>query len=65
MTKVGYYFFNSSEFLFDELGSSLTFDGADDDLVAETYKFIDTIVKVTGATTGRSIDVPVRFMKRT
>ena len=56
---------NSSEFLFDELGSSLTFDGADSDSVAETYKFIDTIVKVTGATTGRSIDVPVRFMKRT
>lgn len=56
---------NSSEFLFTELGSSLTFDGADADSVAETYKFIDTIVKVTGATTGRSIDVPVRFMKRT
>lgn len=48
---------NSSEFLFDELGSSLTFN-------AKNYKFIDSIVKVTGATTGRSIDVPVRFMKR-
>lgn len=56
---------NSSEFLFTELGSSLEFDGADKDAVVETYKFIDTIVKVTGATTGRSIDVPVRFMKRT
>ena len=56
---------NSSEFLFDELGSSLPFDGVDEGTVAETYKFIDTIVKVTGATTGRSIDIPVRFMKRT
>lgn len=54
---------NSSEFLFDELGSSKTFD-ADQNGVSETYKFIDSIVKVTGATTGRSIDVPVRFMKR-
>lgn len=53
---------NSSEFLFDELGSSKTFD-AKGDGVAETYKFIDSIVKVTGATTGRSIDIPVRFMK--
>ena len=47
---------NSSSFLFTELGSTLTFN-------TKTYYYIDTMVRVTGATTGRSIDVPVRFMK--
>jgi hypothetical protein len=60
----------SSDFLFDKLGGSLTNaqktawlgTGAS---TGPTYKYIDTIVKVTGATTGFKIDVPVRFIKCT
>lgn len=27
-------------------------------------RYIDTIIKITGATTGYSIDVPVRYVKK-
>jgi len=57
----------SSNFLFDQLGGDLT--DADETkwglATGKTYKFIDTIVKVTGATTGYRIDIPVRFIKCT
>ena len=57
----------SSNFLFGQLGSELA---AGDEsgwglLSANTYQYIDTIVKITGATTGYKIDIPVRFMKKT
>jgi len=49
----------SSTFLFSELGGNLgTYEGKSD------LKFIDTIIKVQGATTGYSIDVPVKFIKK-
>lgn len=48
---------NTSSYLFDKLGNEST----DDD--GNTYQFIDSIVRVSGATTGYSVDVPVRFVK--
>ncbi|WP_293315827.1 hypothetical protein [Phenylobacterium sp.] len=48
----------TSTFLFDQIGNSSTFS-------AQSFKFIDTLVRVTGATTGYRIDVPVRFIKKT
>ena len=47
---------NSSTFLFQQIGSELTWDG-------EVYYFIDTTVQVEGSTTGYRIDVPVRLIK--
>ena len=50
--------------LFDELGStggSISFRGA----TISSHKFIDTIINVTGVTTGFSIDIPVRIVKGT
>lgn len=49
--------------LFDELGSSgtdLTVRGA----TITNYKFIDTLVNVVGVTSGYSIDIPVRIIKK-
>jgi len=48
--------------LFDEFGSSgvnLSFRGAK----LATYKYIDTNITVTGATTGNSVDIPIRIIK--
>jgi hypothetical protein len=47
----------TSTFLFDQLGTSKTVDTID-------YQYIDSVVKVQGATTGYQIDVPVRFIKK-
>lgn len=44
--------------LFNELGgSTMAIDGTN-------FLYIDTTVRVTGATTGNSIDIPVRVMKK-
>ena len=53
----------TSTYLFTQLGSTLQ----QQDLgggAANTYYYIDTIIKVTGATTGYRLDVPVRFLKK-
>ncbi len=50
----------TSTFLFTKLGSTgNTWSGA-----SGTYSYIDSIVKITGATTGYSINVPVRYVKK-
>ena len=49
---------NTSDFLFQELGGSATMT-----IDTKNYYYIDSNVRVTGATTGRSIDIPVRFTK--
>ena len=53
---------NSSSYLFQQMGSTTTtkpsVSGGGDVL------YIDSIVRVTGATTGVSIDIPVRFAKK-
>jgi hypothetical protein len=60
---------NSSTFLFTKLGSSAgsfvvggTTYGSGG---SGTLHSIDTIVKVTGGSTGRSVDIPIRFVKIT
>jgi len=50
----------TSNYLFDRLGSSFGITGAE----SYTFKFIDTIIRVTGATTGYKLDIPVRFIKK-
>lgn len=49
---------NTSTFLFQQLGDTTTMDPNS----TNVYK-IDTIVRITGATTGFRIDIPVRFVK--
>jgi len=50
----------TSTFLFTKLGTSgNTWNGA-----SGTYSYIDSIVKVTGATTGYSINIPIRYVKQ-
>jgi hypothetical protein len=51
----------TSTYLFERLGSTFTASTTDG---AKTFYFIDTIVRVTGATTGYKIDIPVRFVKQ-
>lgn len=53
-----------SNFLFDRLGSrdSTTYF-KEDGTTNQEVRLIDTIVRVSGLTTGISIDVPVRFVK--
>lgn len=46
----------STNYLFNTLGSTTTVDSV-------TVKYIDTTVRVTGATTGYRLDIPVRFIK--
>ena len=49
---------NTSDFLFEQLGNQTTIDPS-----ATAINKIDTIVRVTGATTGFRLDIPVRFIK--
>tara|TARA_Y100000592_G_scaffold78013_1_gene122546 strand:+ start:2316 stop:3275 length:960 start_codon:yes stop_codon:yes gene_type:complete len=53
-----------SDFLFNRLGSTAS-DLPGKNGVNQTYKFIDTLVKITGINTGYSIDLPIRFVKLT
>ena len=59
----------TSSSLFDELGggagSTLSVDTIADASVKKTFLYIDTTVRVTGITTGSSIDIPVRVLKFT
>lgn len=52
---------NTSTYLFNQLGSTTAMDNAEG--TTSTVNLIDTIIKVTGMTTGYSVDVPVRFVK--
>lgn len=47
---------NTNDFLFDQLGGTTTINST-------SVKYIDTIIRVTGATTGAVIEIPVRFAK--
>ena len=46
-----------STFLFTQLGSTMVINSV-------TYRTIDSTIKITGATTGYRIDVPVRYIKK-
>jgi len=47
---------NTSTYLFTTLGNSTT-------VSAKTYRYIDSVIKVMGGTTGYSVSIPVRYMK--
>lgn len=53
---------NTSSYLFTQLGGQQTWD-----VTADTqeykFKYLDSTVRVSGATTGYSVDIPVRFVK--
>jgi len=54
----------SSDALFNRLGSSKSSLSLDGFTYSDTFKYIDTTVRVTGVTTGYRLDVPVRFIKK-
>jgi hypothetical protein len=49
-------------FLFDQLGGETQLTATDSSLV--DVKFIDSTIRVMGATTGYKVDIPVRFVKK-
>ena len=57
---------STSTFLFEKLGGKATYKikGKSGSGYSGGFYYIDTMVRVTGATTGYRIDVPVRFIKR-
>lgn len=48
---------NTSTFLFNKIGSTVTINTV-------SYQYIDTRVRVTGGTTGFSLDLPIRFLRK-
>jgi len=54
----------TSDFLFDKLGSTLTDVSIDGFHLPQSFKIIDSIVRLTSATTAYSIDIPVRYIKK-
>lgn len=55
----------TSSYLFQKLGKTFTLGLKDinTDVITTTFHYIDTTVRVIGATTGNKIDIPVRFIK--
>jgi len=59
----------SSNFLFTQIGGDLSLVDFQNywggtAAATGTFKYIDTIIKITGATTGYRLDIPVRFIKQ-
>jgi len=52
----------TSTYLFEQLGSTTTITGVP--ATSMNVRYIDSNIKVTGATTGYSITVPLRFVKK-
>ena len=52
---------NTSNYLFSRLGSTINM--YDKESVVQSVYYIDSTVRVQGATTGYSVDIPVRFIK--
>ena len=57
----------SSNFLFEQIGATLTNPTDWGVLAASTksFKYIDSTIKITGATTGYRLNIPIRFIKCT
>ena len=57
----------TSTFLFEQLGSQGIADiqSGSRTLAAADYRFIDSTMRVSGITTGYTLDIPVRFVKKT
>ncbi len=54
---------NTSTYLFNKLGSTLNMVENDGTTVSQV-RYIDSIVRIKGSTTGYTVDVPVRFIKK-
>jgi len=55
---------STSTHLFDKFGGTGIALASDTNLGQDyPYKYIDTNIRITGATTGASIDIPIRFVK--
>ncbi len=52
----------SSAFLFTQLGGTSAL--RDDGSAVENVYHIDTTIRITGATTGYRVDIPIRFVKK-
>ena len=57
---------SNSNFLFDRLGSTFSTTTVETGLFnsGNTFRFIDSFIRVTAATVGVSIDVPIRYIKK-
>ena len=53
---------NTSTFLFSKLGGTTTMTNKASS-ASQSVRFIDTMVRATGMSTGYSIDIPIRFIK--
>jgi len=56
-----------STFLFNQLGTQGVTDitSGTKTLVLADYKFIDSTLRISGVTTGYTLDIPIRFVKKT
>ena len=58
----------SSDFLFNTIGQSTVSGGGTEltinQVSATNYAFIDSIIRITGVTTGYSLDIPVRYIRK-
>lgn len=55
---------NSSTFLFTQLGDTILGSALGAGVSGTTYRYIDSTVRISGATTGYRIDIPIRFLKK-
>ena len=57
----------TSTFLFNQLGTQGVADitSGTKTLVLADYKFIDSTLRISGVTTGYTLDIPIRFVKKT
>ena len=56
----------TSTFLFNQLGSagSAALESGDFTLAATAYRFIDSVVRISGVSTGYTLDIPIRLVKK-
>ena len=56
----------TNDYLFNTLGTAGTeaIGDMDASTAGETYRFIDTMISVTGVTTGYRLDIPLRYVKQ-
>jgi len=53
---------NTSTYLFEKMGSTISMTNASG--TPQTVYYVDTFIRVTGASTGFAVDIPVRFIKK-
>ena len=59
---------NTSKYLFEQLGGVQTWDisytDADGLATSASFRYLDSTLRISGATTGYSVDIPLRFAKK-